>query len=366
MEKFFSLIIIFFLIIFIGEKDSVTRVTITYNNKVLAYLPPKAAIGLNQLGDGMRDILDEGYLTYLTQDCWERSTRKIPKLSTTELKQIATVYGQLCKHGNLYDLLFVEPKHRIQIGNKTVHTRDFANFTLLRYLKAPSNYWKPDTKQAYGDTAACTGVPLALLGARNVLNRSYMTWVHGIDVDNIEDVYKVDVFLGQGLSSTYLDPATGEKKWGKGRGPQKNGLIKHLYWPAQMFDGRYISTLRDSNQGYATNYSVSDCKEEFKNVEFFNDSSVCMKHLHIQGWCWYGNHRSTDMILCFSDWDKVPKSADSVISQLMSAQPKDNNIPPGIMQMMGDTYEDSKGFATDNWKGSLEKPKENTEDDLRL
>jgi hypothetical protein len=253
------------------------------------------------------------------ENCWNKPRDINRKLTTTNLKQIAIWYGKLYKEcGDLYEPLF-----------KTEHYLDLRNFTILRYMKPPSYYWTPDTRCAYEDTAACVGVPLAFLGARNETNKTYNSWY--VETEDPAEVFKYDVFLAHGMASTEVNEDTGKVEWCKEYGLAR--LPRKRLW-----DSSDIRTLRlEAAPKSTVSWGVRRVKSG-PNFMLYNNCSRVIKHLILQTWCWHHAHRSSDMILDYVDWDKVTKAVDvmKLTSVLKEQKPKSDEIPLGVRSFLSE------------------------------
>lgn len=267
------------------------------------------------------DLLKEGFLDNAFIKNVECA--KSVLLSTTDLSVITNIYGHLYKLGDLYKLLFEDAPQRIDTPAGLVNTGDIRAFTWMRYLLSPTAYWKPDKKAAYLDTAYCGGTPLALLGARNKANVKYNDWHKGVDPSDIDQVHKLDLFLGSTLSSTTINSDTGILEWRKG-----DGLIKFLGLPDLIRAGA-IQEIRSLSGHTMAQHITKIIKADIINIDYYNDATTSMRHMIRQSWCWYGTHRCSNMILDYADWDKVPKDVDSMTEQLKGQKPRDITGPSG-------------------------------------
>jgi len=250
------------------------------------------------------DIMKIGYLTEFATKVLAGTNIKDnkKKLNTPQLMRISTIYGHLAKVYDLYDLLFEQDGHELDVDGTTIHTNDLKMFALMDWSCVRFKFWSPSGGKATSDTIVCGGVPLALAGARRVFGKPYMAWL------GEEDYYKCDMFLPRGLNSYVLDD--------KGKIVPGNPGIIAFYQTWQKEGLEYsletVNALRHKLPAYATANQRPIHEPANRHEELYNKAtSKPMRALLVQGWCWTNACRCEDMVTDYTNWDKLCKSADT-------------------------------------------------------
>lgn len=272
---------------------------------------------------GGGNVLKDGYLTQIVETVFATNGKNFKdKLSTSQLKRIATIYGHLAKDHDLYELLFEQPKQLLEVDGSKVHTRDLAMFTMMDHSFARGYYWKPDTSNATTDPSVNPGVPLAFMGARQVFGKKYMDWIPDTNI------IRCDIFLPKGLNSMEINEE------GTPVSSEEVGLLAFYQSdiPCSLEDIRELRSLVPATKAAHSPRKVKGLSNT-KLQNAYNKASKRMRCLLLQRWCWSGGSRCADMITDFRDWDNLMPNVDNTFKEL---KPTDNKMNPGILAFMGE------------------------------
>lgn len=295
-----------------------------------------------------RDVFEEGFLTQLAEDVLAgKPVKEIKRLTTAELNRIPEIYAQVdfepCETvGCDQSILdYIESDKVYTTGNKKeILGRDIKAITSLMYLRPRTAYWKPDAPQIH-DSSVSGGVPLPMLGFKRWRGIPYMAWnqLLGQTVNPkqpfVDDegmlydadpnqVYNIDLLLGYTLASTYYCEEDDQIKLSDGLGLQLLSYYDNVEWRPNYND---IHNFREHNMGnykgsYASTYGAVEIKDDDSiPIHIHNMCNTPMRLMLSQRWIWYGNHRNSDMICDFQNWDNIPKSVDTMSRQMLGLAP---------------------------------------------
>jgi hypothetical protein len=310
------------------------------------------------------DIYKPGFLTSLTEDVLSgKPVKEIRRLTTDEMHRLPEIYAQIdYTPTNLYELdpitKWIEDEKEYKTGNgKTILGADIKAITMLMYLKPRTAYWKPDKAQIY-DTSMCGAVPIPLLGFKRWKGIDYSKWffdpceefdhIHVytnqedsapyIDLDTdtdwgdnfIQYVFALDLLLGHTLASTSYNMTTDMVEWNKSWGLVMLSQFKgEKYRPNALDINAYRQYGMGNHPGsYASAYGTAKVELEdghdITRTHLYNNCSTPMRLMLAQRWAWYGNHRNSDMITDFQNWDNLAGSVDNVNAKLRGMTPSDS------------------------------------------
>ena len=294
-------------------------------------------------------LFSVGYLSSLAEAIYSNK-KPTAKLDTAQLMRISTIYGHLAKKYDLYELLFEKPKQLYEVDGIEIHTRDLALFTMMSHDYARGYYWKP-LGRATSDPSTNNGVPLAFAGARRVFNKSYMSWLEGLER---KDLIRCDMFLPYGLAS--LD-------WRTGEAHAEYGLLNYTRNKDKIiWDLDDIAELREQVNDTFRPKKVKSLENETLG-NYYNKSTSSMRCLLTQYWCWREPSRCTDMITDFRDWDNYAKSIDLPSTEFIGLKSKSTDVLNDLFSFIKD---DRKVYEQEQEKEqNILKPID-PEDDLTL
>jgi hypothetical protein len=266
---------------------------------------PRSAAGGTMKKHVTPQFLRKGHLNRYFESL--RKGQKPRKLENHDLTRIATILGHLARDYDLYNCLFESPNVELEVDGDLVNTKDLASFVLMDHTYTRGYFSKTAGKNATSDTTNCQGVPLALEGARRVFGKTYESWLDGVNLKDIDEMWKLDVFLPAQLGSLELGS----------EGLQfcdKYGLLVLRYNEID-FPPDIINYLRDEIGNWATaiNPRVVKVNEEemskklYYYLTTYNDCSHRMRSLILRGWVWNENVCNSDMITNIMNWDEAPK-----------------------------------------------------------
>ena len=341
---------------------------ITYNNKHLSTWPRSGPVdnntGETKMNDYVNDVFKEGFLTTLAET--KLRDEKVEKLSKDQIARIATILGYLSKDHDLFNLLFEQPTQRMTVDNVVVNTADLRMFVILDH-KFTRGYFVSTRGPATSDTTYSQGVPLALEGAKRLYNKSYMSWLDGLDLSDKNSAIRCDIFLPAHLASLDINDNTGEVVQGK-----TYGLIT-LYANSIKFPIEVINQIREQVPNWLATHTPrmvdAKCIDDSFGT-YYNKCAQKMRSLILQGWIWgAGNNvRNDSMITDISDWDNI---APDTSKSFLGYSPTDSGISPGLLKFMGSTVNEYKSFKDSIKEEDIKEPKEppkdaKTNDDLTL
>jgi len=292
----------------------------------------------------MLKINASGYLTSIAEKVMGGNLEREEKLSTYQIERICTYYGILAKREPLYDLLFEGSNKRLEVDGDYINTKDLMWFTMMDHAYARGWYWQPNGKATL-DTSVCQGVPLALKGARRVFNKSYMSWIEGLEP---KDYIKCDIFLPQGLNTLKVNDVGKVEKEEKNRtrGGAAGLIALHTTKDAD-FSVAHIHRLREQISAWATTSKPKMVKEDLiaehdkdRTGELFNKCSFQMRSMILHGWTWYSTSRHSDQITDFKDWDNFLPSVDRMSIAMQGLEPKKTRVPEGFLKFTNSREED--------------------------
>ena len=301
-----------------------------------------------------RDIYAPGELTSLAESVLAGiPVKELNQLTTNEMHRIPEIYAQVpyTPQGNIGSnsiLDVIEADKVYKTGNgHDILGGDIKAITSLMYLKPRTSYWKPDKPQIH-DSGACGAVPLPLLGFKTWKGIPYNGWLQAMLVHraegydtydsemDIEDMYHLDLLLGNTLASTKYIESKDEIDTLKGY-----GLAALGYFEDEIHRPNYndVRLFREGNMGnlrgaFANTYGTVSISEDnvpedneiqLERVRLHNKCTTPMRLLLSQRWVWYGYHRNTDMIMDFQNWDNMPKSIDTMSMDMKGIEPTEDN-----------------------------------------
>jgi hypothetical protein len=287
------------------------------------------------------------------------AVKDFTRLTPDQLATIPSIYANIDPSTDIMEL---KPDQVIMTGNnKPILGADFKAITLIMYTKPRSTYCKFKEVQVRA-RGLNGGVPLGLLGFKRHQNIRYDSWrktaldeIKYEDKDNVmgfkftddalRKIFKIDLLLGKTFASTYYDPSDDtiklheKKDWGLILASAFNTVI----WEPKVGDVRYLRDNNVSGKGvFSTAYGAKQVpvlKNDKLNLNYLRLHNKCntpMKLLLSQRWCWYGMHRSTDMICDHRDWDNQPKQIDNMAAGWDGVEPKQASSElAGLKTMFG-------------------------------
>jgi hypothetical protein len=299
-----------------------------------------------------RSMFTPGNLTFLAEEILSgKPVKDISRLTTNEMAQIPSLYSSF--NPREQSILDLEDSKIYKTKNDDeVFGKDIKAITMLMYDKPRTAYWKPDKPQIY-DTSVCGGVPLPMLGFKRFWNIKYDSWREYFEkaaylnsedefnlVDSegaIESAFKIDILLGKTFASTTYNAGTDEIEWNdKGYGLL---LLSTAVGKGFRPNAEQLSYLRTKNMGnykgtFANVYGtarVDNHRDIDKDIVLLhNKASQAMRLLMTQRWAWYSNHRNTDMICDFQDWNFIPKAHDTIDNVFTGLKPKSDTVNSGL------------------------------------
>lgn len=300
-----------------------------------------------------KSIFEPGRLTTLYTDLMSGAdTKTVNRLSLDDLAKVPEIYASL--DPNSLDITELENDGEYLTPNKNVILgKDIKALTMLIYDKPRTAYVDYGSKSQVHNSNASGAVPLALLGFKRFKNINYDKWrtllkqhtTSTVSFDksgrvaawcpsNDEDLkvyWKIDMLLGKTLSSTYYDASTDTIKWNQKLGLLQVSTLKGKGWMPKPITTRF---LREAGMGnhrgnFATAWgtariSIDRVPEGVDKdvVSLWNACDTPMRLLLAQRWAWYGQHRCSDMICSFADWDAQPENIDKMSNLLKGELPK--------------------------------------------
>jgi hypothetical protein len=257
------------------------------------------------------------------------------KLTDTQMARIPSMFAKLEPDFDVRSI--INDKQYENSEGKSFLGKDLKALIALMYNKPRTAYWNSSRAQIH-DTSFCSGVPLPLLGFKRFRGMTYNDFklssscfedtgeIFNIKIrpDCVEKLWHLDQLLGYSLASTSVEQHIGTYSV---ETTPLYGLGMLCALPADLpWTGKVIRILREHGIGnrrgsFASTFGASevqfnDIKEDLLDTEkdfirLYNNCNQTVRHLLTQRWAWYGNHRNTDMICDFRDWNNVPKSVDS-------------------------------------------------------
>lgn len=272
-----------------------------------------------------RNIADPGFLTGMLEELMT-SDKCSTRLDEDGMHQLATICGKVCKRGDLYQQVFEDGDGWIPLGdNKRIHNVDLASAIYMMYAYPRGHYFRGKGTQIRSEYNA--GVPIPLLGAKNIINKPYSKWFDELDTEDIEKAFRVEILLGYSFRSIDYNIETGEKVWADDLGLLRicnNGIRMNL---------STIKKAREMKHNFATQYGSKKIPDEQAlDVKMYNACSIWLRMLLMQSWIWYGTHRHENMICDHHNWDNLPKSVDGITGQLSTAKAKPTSFTLGKLR----------------------------------
>lgn len=298
-----------------------------------------------------REIFKPGSLTALTEEILNGAERKsYTGLTLDELAQVPSLYGAF--NPREVNVLELEDEKVYKTPNgKEVFGSDIKSLTELMYRKPRTTYVEFGRVKQIHESMHSGAVPLPMLGFKRHFNIPYSKWMGTIEdfeldkktfeikakAGGLERAFKLDLMLGQTFASTIFNQVTGDIEWND----KDYGLVilstlrGKGYYPSAI-EMEYLRTAGMGNYkgSYASQYGTASItiKKPYDSdiIKMYNKASTPMRLLMAQRWCWYGNHRMSDMIMDLQDWDRIPPKHDTVANVFVGLKPSGDRSVFGI------------------------------------
>lgn len=305
------------------------------------------------------DIFKPGTLTSLAEEIYSgKPAKDISRLTPDQFAQLPSIYGTLDPVG--LDITQLEDKkvYKTSLG-KEILGADIKAITMLMYDKPRTAYIEFGREKQVHNTALSGAVPIPMLGFKRFRNIEYDRWRSAFDGeitfdpetlemkpkddDSIRKAFKIDMLLGKTLASTFYDREANTIKW---KGPLGLLALSALQADIWKLDVRTVKYFREYGMGnhkgnFATAWGTArlpdkllDPKVEKRHIAMWNKAENPMRLMLAQRWAWYGNHRNTDMICSYRDWDIQPVAVDGTATAFIGLKPQDS-ATGGIGGMFG-------------------------------
>jgi hypothetical protein len=271
-----------------------------------------------------KSIFAKGYLNNMATEVLTKV--KIEKLENHSLTRIATILGHLSKDYDLYNVLFEQPNQELMVDNTKINTKDLASFVLMDHLTTRGYFARQAGGRAQNDTTNSQGVPLALEGAKRLYNKTYMSWLDGYDLSNIEQMFRIDIFLPGHLASIDIDAEGVPQK------RKKHGLLVLLNNDIN-FPSSVINQIREQVPNYLTSPNPKLINADLIDGiygELYNKCEHKLRCMLLQGWIFDPKCTNDAMITNVLDWDSPAKPVS-----FEGIMPKGEGMTIGFTKFLG-------------------------------